>query len=117
MIPFAIDTYGAWGCDFGKYLKAKCSQATCDKLQLEEYNRMLWESKCRIQFAHARAMAGVVRKMLDLCVPDNRKIDCITGRVPERYGTSSYTANAAVLASLDAGDEDWDDSSSVMSFE
>lgn len=78
LLPFAIDTYGGWGKSFDKYLKEVCSETAGGKKN-NAYSRLLWEAKCSIQIAHARAVSRNIRNALHACIPHSERNSFITG--------------------------------------
>ena len=75
LIPFALDTYGGWGKKFLKFLKAECAQAHCGNTESKGYSKKLWDAKCKIQFAHTRALGNSFRTLLNICLPPPPPMD------------------------------------------
>src|SRR5262249_14392766 len=64
VVSFAIDSYGHWGDIFVNFLKDQCAKATCDKVMIKEYNKLINQARVWIQLAQLRGKAKIISKLL-----------------------------------------------------
>jgi len=73
LIPFSIDSYGRWGQRFKAFIKTEFASATCGKLDIRAYNRMISRARSIIQVAHVRAAGVALKKCLDESIREEYK--------------------------------------------
>lgn len=118
VIPFAIDSYGAWGGEFQRFLKSECHEATCG-IDQAKYNMLINQARDKITVAHARAVARVVKTGIIECVrPVERLLQCEISDYGESYqyedsdsesgweSSSLDRSNLSYFEEEDIGEED-----------